>query len=107
MRFFHVTKAENLPSILQDGLVPSVGSRSQAAKERHPAVFLFSSRDAMENALMNWLGEEFGEDEELAVLQIDLSDSWSAYLHMDPDVGFETLCFRPIGPEQIQFLCKA
>ena len=60
MTFFHVTRAENLSDIMRGGLVPSIGARSQAAKERHPAVFLFSSRDAMEDALMNWLGEEFG-----------------------------------------------
>ncbi len=106
MTFFHVTRAENLSDIMRGGLVPSIGARSQAAKERHPAVFLFSSSDAMEDALMNWLGEEFGEDVELAILQVDLPISWNKHLHTDPAVGFETLCYERIGPEHIQYLYK-
>ena len=55
---------------------------------------------------MNWLGEEFGEDVELAILQVDIPISWNKHLHTDPAVGFETLCYERIGPEHIQYLYK-
>lgn len=39
-------------------------------------VYLFNSRVAAEDALMNWLGDEFDNDTELAMLELELPDSF-------------------------------
>lgn len=75
MSYFHVTRAEDIPSILLDGLVPQVGPRSSAFGEERAGVFLFTSFESAEHATMNWLGEEFGDDEPLALLEVDLPQS--------------------------------
>lgn len=46
-----------------------IGPRSAAVGEPVPGVYLFSSREAVETALLNWLGEEL-EDEAIVILQI-------------------------------------
>lgn len=70
---YHVTPSANIPSILQGGLVPQLGQRSAIAGETVPAVFCFASLDEVETALMNWLGDYFDEDEQLSLLQVDIT----------------------------------
>lgn len=66
---YHVTLASNLDSIMRDVLVPSIGDRSSALGESGPAVFLFPSREYLEDA--TWLADEFDEEDELVVLEVD------------------------------------
>ena len=66
MILFHVTPAENLPSIEREGL------RSQANNESsRPAIYFFKNLDDMEQAALGWLGDAFEEDDALAVLEIE------------------------------------
>ena len=53
---YHVTPARNLPSIQEKGLLPTIGERSLALGEGQEAVYLFPSREDVDNALSNWLG---------------------------------------------------
>ena len=71
-RYFHVTPKKNLSAIQKEGLLAQIGDRSQEAKEDAEAVFLFPSKEDMDNALLNWLGQAFEEEDELIILQIDL-----------------------------------
>ena len=57
--YFHVTEKKNLKSILSKGLVPQIGTLSQKLGEDRKAIYLFATELEMENALANWLGEEF------------------------------------------------
>jgi hypothetical protein len=87
--FYHVTLTKNLGSIMEKGLVPSVGERSKKLKEPS-AVFLFATREDAEDGATNWMVDEF-EDEAFALLEITLppeievhkdpsSDNWEVYV---------------------------
>lgn len=69
-RFYHLTPLRNLEAIKAAGLKPSIGERSEDLGEEEPRIYLFDSKASLEDALGGWLGEEFDEDEELAVLSI-------------------------------------
>jgi hypothetical protein len=75
MPLYHVTLAENLSSILCDGLRPNIGPRSRASGEPRAAVYFFRDRAGVENGLLNWLGQWFtdhhGEEAPLAIIQIE------------------------------------
>ena len=69
-RFYHLTPRRNLDAIKAQGLMPSIGERSEDLGEEEPRIYLFDSKQSLEDALGNWLGEEFDEDEELVALSI-------------------------------------
>ena len=93
--FWHVTTVDALPSILQDGLQPQIGPRSEELGESVAQVYMFGSREDMDNALSNWLGESL-EDEELAIIAIARKDAPSA-THQEGQ--FEWLSTQAIGQE--------
>lgn len=96
--FYHVTPSENVKSILDQGLKPSVGSRSEKLNEK-PSTFLFKSKNDVEDAMMNWLGDEF-EDTPVNLLKIKLPT------HIKPHntAGFEHQVFDHIHPKHIEDL---
>lgn len=102
-RYFHVTPIENLESILQNGLLPMLGERSIDCNENKKAIYLFHSIADMDNALLNWLGECFPEDIDLAILQIDVPDGFSVITEKDSngDDFFESVCLEPIPVDYI------
>lgn len=99
MIFYHVTAARYLP-ILKDGLRPQVGERSEAMGENVAAVYLFTSEEAMDDALMNWLGDAFGEEDELVVLEVELEDGFQI------SAGFEVeaIVTQAIPPQRLKVL---
>jgi hypothetical protein len=56
---YHVTPIVNLPSIIKHGLIPAIGSRSQACSESIARVYFFPDRETCDEALGSWLGDEF------------------------------------------------
>lgn len=70
---YHVTTDESLNNILEEGLAPHIGPRSEEMGETEPKIYLFSSKDDVENALSNWLGEQFDDDQSLYVLEVNLN----------------------------------
>lgn len=104
---FHVTTEKALPGILEAGLLPQIGERSAQLGESEPAVFLFSSFENMENALWNWLGEVFDEEEERTgehvghvALRVLLPDGFA----VPPDEMYEIAYPDAIPPENIQVM---
>ena len=96
--YYHVTPLANWKSIQATGLRPATGSRSNQIGEPL-AIFLFNSLTSLENALMNWLGEEFDENEKLAILAVNLPSNFPG---LQPgEAGYEWLCTTPIPPEHI------
>ncbi|HDS1721752.1 hypothetical protein NPS53_09585 [Pseudomonas putida] len=87
---YHVTPLANLPSIFSNGLVPQIGERSALHGESSENLYLFTSAEACETALMNWLGDEF-EDVELAVLEFEDGD-----IAGDTSSGYELVCHTSI-----------
>ena len=107
--FFHVTPMENVQNIMEHGLVPQIGERSGAQGEETPAIYLFPTRDDMDNALSNWLGEWFedayGPDAELAVIKVSLPKD--VYVHYDRTVPYECYVTEPIPSKQLFFFTEA
>ena len=77
------------------GLVPVIGKRSRACGESIAGVYLFSSREDVDTALMSWLGDEFDDDVDLAVLRVECDSA------VRGDVEYEYVCFETIVPECI------
>lgn len=92
---YHVTPAAKLESILQNGLIPQIGERSALAGETSKSLYLFTSLEACESGLMNWLGEEF-EDTELVVLEFS-----EAGIRGDTSSGYELVCPHAIPADRI------
>ena len=98
---FHVTPKENIKSILKSGLIPKIGYRSQKINEDVPAVYLFTTIEECHNALLNWLGEEFEDVDELLILEVDIDDT---YIELDNngDIFFEIVVTKTVGVEKIK-----
>ncbi len=73
--YYHVTTDKYLKNIRHQGLIPQKGKRSRAAGEIQDAIYLFTSPEAVHDALMNWLLDELEEDE-LIILDILLPDDF-------------------------------
>lgn len=100
MLALHVTPASNLPSILSGSLKPYVGERSIAI-ERTPAVWLFPDWASLEDA--QWLYELFEDDDQLAVLLVDITD---LEVVRNERAGYEMSVRSPILADRLRVLCE-
>ena len=109
-RYFHITLLENLQSIKSDGLIPQIGHFSKLAKEQTNSIYLFSSFNNMQNALYNWLGEQYEkyceemqlsfEELKLLICVVDLPD----FIEIEGDEDFYEICVaKTIPPNYISF----
>lgn len=81
---YHVTPASNLPGIRRFGLFTNRGERAAKLNAEKAGVFLFTSKEAVTNALSNWLGEEFENcSDALLVLELALPDDWPLEQNVD------------------------
>ena len=94
--YYHVTTRSNYNTIEKEGLLPKMGERSSKI-ESELKIFMFSNKDAMTDAVMNWLGDEFDEEEELVVLKITLPEDFPVQHN-----GFEATTDKSIPPQCIQ-----
>ncbi|MGY6271852.1 hypothetical protein ACXIUT_19345 [Achromobacter denitrificans] len=92
---YHVTAAPSLASILQEGIRPAIGPRSELLGEKRAASYFFASAEACEDGLSNWLGEHL-EDDELHILRVDLSG-----LQIDDALGWEISCYAHVPATRI------
>ncbi len=69
---YHVTTLDNYNSIFKNGLIPNIGPRSESLGELIPRIYLFPDKTTCYDALSGWLGDEFDEDDELMILQLDI-----------------------------------
>jgi len=75
MMHYHITPSTNIETIFLQGLQPKVGDRSKKLNEL-PGVFMFATEKDMEDGIINWLDNEFVEDEPLVSLKISLPDNF-------------------------------
>ena len=92
--YYHVTRSENVPLIMRDGLLPLKPTDMEDVE----GIYLFKSITDAEEALMNWLGDRFDEEESLTLLKVDGPgvdevDSSAA--------GFEVVSTSKIDPQFI------
>ena len=92
--YYHITRSENVPSIMRSGLEPTKPVDMEDAE----GVYLFKSIAAAEDALMNWLGDRFGDDY-LTLLRVDRSGVGE--LDTTSAAGFEAISKTAIAPEFI------
>lgn len=95
---FHVTPAKNVKWIMQDGLEPSIGTASASYGEDEERLYLFPTRTDAEDAVMNWLGDQY-ESDILALLQVDITG-----IPVKKDVDWEYYTDSPIPPDRIKVL---
>ena len=93
--FYHVTHKKNVRSIMKNGILPKINRDMNDIK----AVFLFDNMNTLEDAMMNWLGDKFDEDDELVVLTIDKKQLKN--IQYDKDVGYEYYTKEIIKPSAI------
>jgi len=96
--YYHITRTENVPSIVPPsgiGLIPATPTDMEDVE----GVYLFRSAVAAEDALMNWLGDRFDEDDPLTLLRVD--SAGVGELDTDSAAGFEAISRTAIAPEFI------
>ncbi len=93
--YYHITRSENVPSIMRSGLTPV----KPMDMEDVEGVYLFRSAVAAEDALMNWLGDRFDEGDSLTLLRVD--SAGVGELDTDSAAGFEAISRTAIAPEFI------
>lgn len=93
--FYHVTPSVNVPNIRKHGLDPQAGERSQKMGDH--GIYLFGSTEDAEDAVMNWLGNEFEEDEPLTLLKVSLPAGARVTRE-----AFEIVCHEPIPADHIE-----
>lgn len=94
---YHVTYAKNVKSIQQHGLIPQIGSASAEYGEEENRIYLFPSKEDATEAVMNWLGDFYDEDEPLALLEIDLTS-----IPIKKSVEWEYYTDSKIPPDRIK-----
>lgn len=98
---YHVTPTQNLRSVMKNGLVPNIGDRSSKIAGEQSGIYLFPSVEAAEDAVMNWLGDEFDEDEPLTLLKVNI-DGLEKYISQGAD--YELIVNTNIEPNRIKKL---
>lgn len=98
---YHVTPTRNLERIRKFGLKAQIGSRSRQISEEKPGVYCFANKDDLENAMMNWLGDQF-DDEQLSLLKIDTTGLNGQYTK---NAEYE-IVLQNVPPSRITVLTK-
>lgn len=96
--FYHVTLTDNLPSIMERGLVPTVGERSKKVAEGS-AVFLFPDEDHAADALGGWLGDQFEDDDDIHFALIEVTLLPDMVVHKSEGIDWEYWVRDVIPPQ--------
>ena len=99
---YHVTPTRNLARIMRDGLLPKIGPRARLIQEPVKGIYLFHSAQDAEEAVMNWLGDQFGEDTQLTLLAVQVPPGSAQVV----GAGYETILTAVIPPQNIRVVTK-
>ena len=99
--FYHVASSKNYAGIFHNGLIPNIGEFSQKGGEAEPFIYMFTSIEEAENGIMNWLGDEFEDEDVLNLWEINLPQDWP--LEQD-ESDFEIRSAFPISPTMIKMI---
>jgi len=95
--YYHITPTKNVKSIMRNGLQPSIPKDMNDVE----GVYLFVSVEAAEEALMNWLGDRFDEDEDLTMLKVDSSGVTST---SQKNAEYEIIANNKIEPQFVSIV---
>jgi hypothetical protein len=103
--FYHCTPEKNITSILNIGLIPTIGKHSSMINELEPQLYLFNSKTALSDGLSTWFGDLFDETEKLIVikLKLNLNDPYLIY----QKESYESLYKKPIVITQKMFYTES
>ena len=96
---YHATPVENLARILAEGLIASVGPRSEALGEPEAAIYLFETADDVEAGLC-WLEAAFGDEAELALLHVDVQ------ARKEGPLAMEIVLREPVPADRLSVLSR-
>lgn len=99
VKVWHVTKRSSVASIIRNGLIPRVGPRSRSAKEVASAIYVFPDSISLEDAMTNWLGDEY-EDIPISLLELTVPADWITH----HTVRWEATIDRRVPPDHIKVL---
>lgn len=99
---YHVTPTRNLNSIQKKGIEPRIGPRSRRLGERTPGIYCFPTIDDIEDALDNWLFDEFSEATPLALLRIWIP----GVVRSSQKVEWEIILHDTVPPSNIKVLSR-
>lgn len=97
---YHVTPLKNLESIKKHGLLVKIGPRSKKIGEPVRAIYLFPELGYANDAVANWLGDEFDDDEDLIILPINVTED---DVERAPDIDYERASLADIPAKLIDF----
>ena len=101
---YHAAPGSRAEAIQREGLQPRIEKRGIHAADKVPAVYFFDGIDSAEDALVNWLADEWDEAEtEAVVFSTDLPES---ELEPDPEIAGAYRVTRPIPPEQLKVIAR-
>ncbi|EPX83934.1 hypothetical protein Salmuc_01709 [Salipiger mucosus DSM 16094] len=100
--FIHVTISDNLDSIREIGLTARRGERTSAGNDEE-GVYLFPDLQTAEDAIVNWLGDALPDDQDIALLEVDLDEAMCAHLGRS-DADYELIYRGTIPPGAIRVL---
>jgi len=102
---YHVTPYSVwLRHIRHEGLIPKKGKRGIYAEEGdEPRIYLFEDPATAEDALMNWMLDEFPATRWFAMLEVWLSRN---DVVEDPEIAGAYYITRPVEPMAIQLFEK-
>lgn len=108
LTLYHVTLKSRIPYILRQGLIPNIGDLSRRMGERRKAIWLFTEKAVMEDALTNWLGDTFdgmyGLKAQESILAVNLPKTYMGKLEYNRAVGYEVVCYAQIPPRYLKVL---
>lgn len=97
---YHVTPLKNLESIKKHGLLAKIGPCSKKISEPVSAIYLFPELGYANDAVANWLGDEFDDDEDLIILPINVTED---DVEREPDIDYERASLADIPAKLIDF----
>ena len=97
---YHVALSRSIHRIMRRGLVPTRGPRSRMLGESLDAIYLFREREAVDDALCNWLGEAL-PDIPLTLLQVKVPDGATL---VETTAEYEIVVANRIPPQNIAVL---
>lgn len=92
MTFYHITTANNIRIITHCGIRPQIRKN-----KTQNAAYFFPDMTTAENALNNWLNEQYDKKEKLYVLRINLPDNFE----INTNSNYEISSTELIRPEYI------
>lgn len=99
---YHVTRKSNLSNILKKGIIPN---QPTDWEDQEKGVYLFRDKNSAEDAVMNWLGDRYEENEKLVLLTINTNGIYikpSEDLEtLDGEEGWELISYDTISPRNI------